>query len=96
VGLTHGVEVDSDCRQPPLTDLSFYYFSNPPFRLSFHLCVSRCTGVCPVGSSVERGSSGWSRVRSAAVVLRGLVSLITPYWGVSLTHHGGLMIGSTL
>ena len=74
--LTHGAEVGSDCRQcPPTADLSFYYFPNPPFRLSFHLCVSRCTGVFPVGSSAERGSSEWSRVRSAAVVLRGFVNL---------------------
>jgi hypothetical protein len=76
VGLTHGAEVGSDCRQcPPTADLSFYISRTPPFRLSFHLCVSRCTGAFPVGSSVERDSSGWSRVRSAAVVLRGFVDL---------------------
>jgi hypothetical protein len=52
-----------------------YISRTPPFRLSFHLCVSRCTGAFPVGSSVERDSSEWSRVRSAAVVLRGFVNL---------------------
>jgi len=76
VGLTHGAEVDSDCRQcPPTADLPFYYFSNPPHSACRFMCVSRCTGVCPVGSSAERGSSEWSRVRSAAVVLRGFVVL---------------------
>ena len=34
MGLTHGAEVGSDCRQCPLTaDMSFYYFSNPPISL---------------------------------------------------------------
>ena len=79
MGLTHGAEVGSDCRQCPLTaDMSFYYFSNPPhFACRFiRVCrVDRCTGVFPVGSSVERDSSEWSRVRSAAVVLRGFVDL---------------------
>ncbi len=53
-GATHGAEVDSDCRQCPLTAaLSFYYmyFSTPPIPLVVSsVCVSRCTGVCPVGS----------------------------------------------
>jgi len=76
VGLTHGAEVDSDCRQcPPTADLSFYISRTPPFRLSFHLCVSRCTGAFPVGSSVERGSSEWSHAQGARVVLRGFVVL---------------------
>jgi len=66
------VTADSVPRQPLCR---FTISRTPPFRLSFHPCVSRCTGVCPVGSFVERGSSEWSRVRSAAVVLRGFVDL---------------------
>jgi len=105
VGLTsHSVEVDSDC---PLTaDLSFYYVSNPPFRLSFHLwcrVVPVRVSPFPVGSSVERGSSGWSRVRSAAdsvarvcrltpLCSRTTLCLLSPLhhrgWWVSRTHHG--------
>jgi hypothetical protein len=65
---SRGLEVDSDCRQcPPTADLSFYRFSKPPCRLSFHLCVSRCTGACVfVPCGIFRGtcSSEWSRVRS--------------------------------
>ncbi len=41
------------------------------------ICVCRVVPVrvssFPVGSFGERDSSGWSRVRSAAVVLRGFV-----------------------
>jgi hypothetical protein len=69
--------------------------------LSFHLCVSPAvalyrsrTGVCPVGSSVERGSSGWSRVpRAAGSVAR--VCRLTPLCSrttlclLSLLHHRG-------
>jgi len=66
------VTADSVPRQPLCR---FTISRTPPFRLSFHLCVSRCTGAFPVGSSVERDSSEWSRVRSAAVVLRGFVDL---------------------
>ena len=102
VGLTHGAEVDSDCRQCPLTaDLSFYYFLNPPpSRLSFYLCVSRCTGVFPVGSFAEHGSSEWSRVpRAAGSVAR--VCRLTPFCSrttlclLSLLHHRGRWVSLT-
>jgi hypothetical protein len=68
------VTADSVPRQPTCR---FTISRTPPFRLSFHLCVSRCTGACPVGSSAERGSSEWSRVpRAAGSVAR--VCRLTP------------------
>ena len=93
---------DSSPRQPICR---FTISRTPPFRLSFHLCVSRCTGALsafPVGSSVERDSSEWSRVRSAACSVarvcrltplcsRTILCLLSPLhhrgrW-VSLTYH---------
>jgi hypothetical protein len=80
-------------------DLSFYYFSNPPFRLSFHLCESRCTGACvsfPCGIfRGTSGSSGWSRVRSAADQLLWIVYLhaglsskrLTPLCSRTMTNN---------
>ena len=101
MGLTHGAEVGSDCRQcPPTADLSFYISRTPPFRLSFHLCVSRCTGAFPVGSSVERDSSEWSRVRSAAGSV-ARVCRLTPLCSrttlclLSLLHHRGRWVSLT-
>ena len=79
MGLTHSVDADSDCRQRTSTaDLSFCYFSNPPFRLLFHLNVSRCTGVCPCG--IFRGTwivvpRGGHACEAPRVVLRGFVVL---------------------
>jgi hypothetical protein len=66
------VTADSVPRQP----ICRFTISQTPFRLSFHLCVSRCTGVFPVGSFVERGSSEWSHAQGARVVLRGFASLL--------------------
>jgi hypothetical protein len=99
------VTADSVPRQPICR---FTISRTPPFRLSFHPCVSRCTGAFPVGSSVERGSSEWSRVRSAACSV-ARVCRLTPLcsrttlcllsllrhrrrW-VSLTYHAILVRG---
>ena len=88
---------DSVPRQPICR---FYYFPNPPFRLSFHPCVSRCTGVCSVGSFAERGSSEWSRVRSAACSVARVCQL-TPFRSrttlcrLSLLHHRGRWVSLT-
>ena len=88
---------DSVPRQPICR---FTFPEPPPFRLSFHPCVSRCTGVCPVGSFVERGSSEWSRVRSAACSVARVCQL-TPFRSrttlcrLSLLHHRGRWVSLT-
>ena len=88
---------DSVPRQPICR---FTISRTPPFRLSFHLCVSRCTGVFPVGSFVERGSSEWSRVRSAACSVARVCQL-TPFRSrttlclLSLLHHRGRWVSLT-
>ena len=77
VGLTHGAEVGSDCRQStPTADLSFYYFSTPPHSACRFTCVCR---VVPVRSLwdlpwnvVPRGGHACEAPR---VVLRGFVDL---------------------
>jgi hypothetical protein len=99
------VTADSAPRLPiKLPICRFTISRTPPFRLSFHLCVSRCTGVCPVGSSVE---ATWflgvvTRAKRRGSVARGLStypSLLkdehyvfylshTTGGWVSLTHHG--------
>jgi hypothetical protein len=91
------VTADSVPRQPICR---FTFPEPPPFRLSFHLCVSRCTGAFPVGSSVERDSSEWSRVRSAACSVARVCQL-TPFRSrttlclLSLLHHRGRWVSLT-
>jgi hypothetical protein len=91
------VTADSVLRQPICR---FTISRTPPFHLSFHLCLSRCTGAFPVGSSVERDSSEWSRVRSAADSV-ARVCRLTPLCSrttlclLSLLHHRGRWVSLT-
>jgi hypothetical protein len=101
LGLTHGAEVDSDCRQfPPTADLSFYYFSNPPIPLvvsSVYVALYRCV---PCG--IFRGT--WffevvTRARRRGSVAR--VCRLTPLRSrttlclLSLLHHRGRWVSLT-
>jgi hypothetical protein len=93
------VTADSVPRQPICR---FTVSRPPPFRLSFHLCVSRCTGarvfarLLPVfvPCGIFRGTcpSEWSHVRSAVGSV-ARVCLLTPLLSrttlcrLSLLHH---------
>ena len=101
MGLTHGAEVGSDCRQcPPTAALSFYYFSNPPIPLVVSpVCVAlyRCV---PCG--IFRGA--WflgvvTRAKRRGSVAR--VCRLTPLCSrttlclLSLLHHRGRWVSLT-
>ena len=93
--------LESTFRQPIRR---FTVSRTPPFRLSFHLCVSRCTGArVSVPCGIFRGTcpSGWSRERSApSSVAR--VCLLTPLCTrttpcrLSLLHHRGRWVTSQI
>ena len=76
-------------------------FPNPPIPLVVSpVCVALYRCVSPVGSSVERGFSGWSRVRSAAGSV-ARVCRLTPLCSrttlclLSLLHHRGRWVSLT-
>ena len=76
MGLTHRVDADSDSREHiPTADSPFYCFSTPPFRLSFHLCLPRCTGYWDSPGPVRRGLRSGLASEALRVVLCGVVVL---------------------
>ena len=91
---------DSPPRQPICR---FTISRTPPFRLSFHLCVSRCTGVCVfVPCGIFRGT--WflgvvTRAKRRGSVAR--VCHLTPLCSrttlclLSLLHHRGRWVSLT-
>ena len=96
MGPTHRVDANSDSREYiPTADSPFYCFSNPPFRLSFHLCfhvVPVCVSSFPVGFSGPRGLRGGLVERSAPSSVARVCRLTPPCTRttlclLSLLHH---------